>query len=116
MGMCHMQKPLKGEFNFFCKIENMSPDSRGLKKKIARSNSSPRPFPSVSGHVSRRLEELQPLPGSHSLLHQRLFLRGQYRLAGPVPGWRTRRDCVQERQHHATRRAVVRRTSSTARI
>ncbi len=62
---------------------------------------------SVSGHISCRLEELQPLPSRHSLLHQRLFLRGQYRLAGPVPGWSTRRDCVQERQHHAAWGALV---------
>jgi len=30
VGMCHMQKPLKGEFTFFCRMENMRPDSRGL--------------------------------------------------------------------------------------
>jgi len=28
--VCHMQKPLKGEFTCFCKMEKMSPDSRGL--------------------------------------------------------------------------------------
>lgn len=64
--------------------------------------------PSDSGHVSCRLEELQPLPSRHSLLHQRLLLCGQHRLAGPVPGRGPRRDRVQERQHHATRGALVR--------
>lgn len=60
-----------------------------------------------SGHISCRLEKLQPLPSCHSLLHQRLFLCGQHRLAGPISGWRTWRDCMQERQHDATRGALV---------
>lgn len=60
-----------------------------------------------SGHISRRLEKLQPLPSRHPLLYQRLFLCGQHRLAGPVSGWCARWDCMQERQHYATRGALV---------
>lgn len=64
-------------------------------------------FPLFPGHVSRRLEELQPLPGRHPLLHQRLLLRGQHRLAGSVLGRSAQGDCVQKRQHHAPWRALV---------
>lgn len=60
-----------------------------------------------TGHISRRLEEFQPLSRCDPLLRQRVFLYRKYWMASSVHGWSPQGDCVQKRRHYEAWRAIV---------